>query len=75
MTRPDAKLNLVSGGANGRITLWDPTSEDQIVSMCKLDDSIGKLNSLEAYLDSHVQIVTGGTGINNAGALNVYQIQ
>jgi hypothetical protein len=76
LTGQDAKLNLISGGANGRITLWDPTSESRILSMYKLDDSIGKLNSLQAYYhDNHIRIAAGGTSVNNSGALNVYQIQ
>lgn len=76
LTGPDAKINLVSSGPNGRITLWDPTSEGSIVSMYKLDDSMGKLNSFKAYHhDDNVQIAAGGTGINNSGALNIYYIQ
>jgi hypothetical protein len=72
------ELNLISGAANGRVTLWNPTAETLIKEMYKLDDSMGKVNSLKAYHwnDDQIHIAVAGTSkSSNSGALNIYHLQ
>lgn len=71
------ELNLISGAANGRVTLWNPTAEAPIREMYKLDESMGKVNNLKAYYwdDDKIHIAVAGTGkSSNSGALNIYQL-
>jgi hypothetical protein len=72
------KSLLISGAANGRITIWDHKNEEvPILEMFQLDDSLGKLNSLKAFeMEGSLCIATAGTSkSNDAGALNIYQLQ
>lgn len=58
---------------NGRITVWDPLKKDK--DMYKLDESMGKLNTLKAFeFDSSLQIAAAGTSKANAGVLNIYEL-
>ena len=77
LTGADKEMNLISGAANGRVTVWNPILEDPIQEMYKLDGSMGKVNNLKAYhFDDHVHIVVAGTGnTGDSGALNIYQLQ
>lgn len=70
------KSMLISGAANGRVTMWDHTKEQApIVGMFQLDDVLGKLNSLKAFdMDGALYIAAAGTSKSNAGALHIYQL-
>lgn len=70
-------MNLISGAANGRVTVWNPSLESPIKEMYKLDDSMGKVNNLKAYhFDDYVQIAVAGTSkSSDSGALNIYRLQ
>lgn len=75
ITKPDKSLHLISGAANGRISLWNPTAEEPLQKMYQLDKSIGKVNSLSSFmLGDVVQIAVAGTSQSNAGALKLYQL-
>lgn len=77
MTGAGNESKLISGAANGRVTIWDPSSETPIQEMYKLDGSMGKVNDLKAYnSDGHVQIAVAGTGESgDLGALKIYRLQ
>ncbi|KAG2199664.1 hypothetical protein INT47_005189 [Mucor saturninus] len=77
LTGTKNELNLISGAANGRVAIWNPSSKTPIQQMYKLDDAIGKVNDLEAYMfGDHVQIAVAGTGESgDLGALKVYHLQ
>ncbi|CEP13338.1 hypothetical protein [Parasitella parasitica] len=62
---------LISGSANGRVTVWDHENDTHpIVSMFQLDAKLGKLNSLTAFeRDGALCIAAAGTG-----ALHIYQL-
>ncbi|KAK4521878.1 Glutathione gamma-glutamylcysteinyltransferase [Mucor velutinosus] len=68
---------LISGAANGRVTMWDyKNQEAPLVGMLQLDDGLGKLNSLKAFdMDGALYIATAGTSKSNDGALHIYQLQ
>ncbi|RCI05367.1 WD repeat-containing protein 53 [Rhizopus stolonifer] len=64
---------LLSGSTNGRVTLWNITSLDKQVF--QLDHSMGKLNSLQAWMHDRIEFAAAGTSIHHAGALNIYTIK
>lgn len=68
---------LISGAANGRVTIWDHKHEEApMVDMFQLDDGLGKLNSLKVFeMDGSLYIATAGTSKSNDGALHIYQLQ
>lgn len=74
-TTTDKSLNLISGAANGRISLWNPTAEEPLQKMYQLDKSIGKVNSLASFMmGDELRIAVAGTSQSNAGALKLYQL-
>lgn len=77
LTAADNKTRLISGAANGRVTVWNPSLETPIQEMYKLDDSMGKVNDLKAYhFDNQVQIAVAGTSqSSDSGALSMYCLQ
>ncbi|CAO3642987.1 unnamed protein product [Mucor fragilis] len=68
---------LISGAANGRVTIWDHKNElEPLGGMFQLDGGLGKLNSLKAFdMDGNLYIATAGTSKSNDGALHIYQLQ
>ncbi|EPB89999.1 hypothetical protein HMPREF1544_03111 [Mucor circinelloides 1006PhL] len=68
---------LISGAANGRVTIWDHKHEEApMVDMFQLDDGLGKLNSLKVFeMGGSLYIATAGTSRSNDGALHIYQLQ
>ncbi|GAN07531.1 conserved hypothetical protein [Mucor ambiguus] len=71
------KSLLISGAANGRVTIWDHNNEKTpLVGMFQLNDGLGKLNNLKAFdMDGALYIATAGTSKCNDGALQIYQLE
>lgn len=75
---------LVSGSANGTVSLWKLSESDagyigikEPENAYQLDESVARLNWLEAYsVDSgSLCVAVAGVGANpNQGALNIYSI-
>lgn len=77
LTGTDKETILVSGAANGRVTVWNPSLETPIQDMFKIDGSIGKVNNLKAYhFNDTMHIAVAGTGkTGDSGVLSIYQLQ
>ncbi|GAA5803620.1 hypothetical protein HPULCUR_009103 [Helicostylum pulchrum] len=77
LTDADKETILVSGAANGRVTVWNPSLETPILDMFKIDGSIGKVNNLKAYhFNDTMHIAVAGTGkTGDSGVLSIYQLQ